>query len=486
MKKILIIIVTLLFAIPLKAQNFDDYKSKRKEQMQRYADSMQQSFDEFRHKANEEYAQFMRERWEAFNSLKGEPIPQIPEPPRPIERGKNEPIPNLPNPVPVQPIPMPAPAPVKPIELPNIPQPAPVPSMPKFSFTCYGTECKVTLGEALRLELNNISENSVADAWLQLSSEMGDELLHDCLRLRNEMALGDWAYLCLLKSLSENFCGKGTNEATLMQLYLLVQSGYKARIGRQNGRLVMLLPFDGPIYRVSYLQHKGDDFYVIGENESGTVNMFNQAFSDNERVMSLRMSCPPKFAYKPTNDRKLQSKRYSELSVSISVNKNLMDFYNDYPSCLWTNYSWAGLSEETKAKLYPVLREGIAGKGQIDAANRIINFVQTAFDYKTDSEQFGHERSLFGDETFFYPFSDCEDRAILFSILIRDLLGLDVVLLHYHDHLATAVCYTETLNGCHFDYDGKTYYISDPCYINANVGECAPKYLNESPKVYKL
>ncbi len=214
--------------------------------------------------------------------------------------------------------------------------------------------------------------------------------------------------------------------------------------------------------------------------------MFNRKFTDDERVMSLRMACLPKFAYKPTNGRTFTSKRYPELTVSLSVNKNLMDYFEDYPRCVWTNYSWAGLSDEVKAKLYPVLRKSIEGKSQIEAANRIINFVQTAFEYKTDKEQFGYERSLFCDETFYYPYSDCEDRSILFSTLIRDLLGLDVVLLLYPDHLATAVHYTEPLTGCYFEFEGKTYYISDPTYIGANVGLCMPQYLNVSPEVYKL
>ena len=53
-----------------------------------------------------------------------------------------------------------------------------------------------------------------------------------------------------------------------------------------------------------------------------------------------------------------------------------------------------------------MLRKGIEGKSQIEAANRIINFVQTAFEYKTDQDQFGYERSLFGDETFWTVFAN--------------------------------------------------------------------------------
>ena len=69
---------------------------------------------------------------------------------------------------------------------------------------------------------------------------------------------------------------------------------------------------------------------------------------------------------------------------------------------------------------------------------------------------------------------------------MKDLLGLEVVLLLYPGHLATAVHYTEPLSGSYFTMDGKTWFISDPTYIGANVGECMPKYAKTNPEVYKL
>lgn len=486
MKNKLLFFGLLMLVVPMKAQDFEDYKRQRQAEMERYKDSVRQNYDEYRRRANEEYAQYMRENWEAFNALKGDPKPEIPEPPRPFEFDKDKPIPNLPNPIPFKPIATPKPSPVQPVKRPDIPKPSPVPSVSKFEFVCYGTTCSVSLDKSLKFKLKKVEENAVADAWLHLSSEKSDALVGDCFDLRDELQLGDWAYYCLLRDLSDQFLGKNTDESTLMLVYLLAQSGYKVRIGYRNGHLVALVPFDGIVYECSQIRFKGTRYYIMGQKEGGTTNMFNKVFSDNERVMSLRMPCTPKFAYKPTSSRTFTSKRYPELTVTLSTNKNLIDFYDGYPSCEWTYYSWAGLSDQVKAKLYPMLRKGIEGKSQIEAANRIINFVQTALEYQTDQDQFGYERPLFGDETFFYPFCDCEDRSILFSTLIHDLLGLDVVLLLYPGHMATAVAYTEPLNGCYFEYQGKTFYISDPTYIGANVGECAPKFIKMSPEVYKL
>jgi hypothetical protein len=74
----------------------------------------------------------------------------------------------------------------------------------------------------------------------------------------------------------------------------------------------------------------------------------------------------------------------------------------------------------------------------------------------------------------------------LFSCLVRELLGLDVVLLNYPEHLATAVCFNEEVKGDYLLVGDKTYIICDPTYINARVGECAPKYKSISPTVVVL
>lgn len=483
MKKALLFFGLLMLVFPMKAQDFQDYKKQKQAEMKRYRDSEMQNYDDYRRRANEEFVQFMRQRWEEFQAMKGEPTPEMPGPPKPIKREDDTPIPGLPmkhGKV------ISKPTPVEPLKSPEIPVIPITPNLPKFDFTYYGTPLSVHLDNSLKIKLNDISENAVADAWNQLATEMSEVLLEDCLSLRDDLALGDWAYLCLLRKLAEQYLGKNTNEALVMETFLLAQSGYMVKIARKDNRLVLLLPFDGMVYEMAYLYLDDKRYVILDQERGGSLYIFNHSFADNERVFSLRMSETPKLAMKASTPRLFTSQRYSDLSVTLSTNQNLMDFYNDYPHCECANYSWAGLSKEVKAKLYPMLRKGIEGKSQIESANRIINFVQTAFDYKTDGDQFGSERSLFADESFFYPYNDCEDRSYLFSILMKDLLGLEVVLLHYPGHLATAVHYTEPLSGSYFTMDGKTWFISDPTYINADVGQCMPQFRNTSPEVIKL
>jgi len=144
------------------------------------------------------------------------------------------------------------------------------------------------------------------------------------------------------------------------------------------------------------------------------------------------------------------------------------------------------LSTPVKEQLYPVLQKAITGKDKATAANILIDWGQTAFAYKTDDEQFGQERPLFSDETLYYPYSYCEDRAILYSVLVHNLLGLDVVLPHYPQHLATAVCFGDDTPGDYLMIDGRKYIVCDPTYIGATIGETMPQYKQTTAKIVKI
>lgn len=84
------------------------------------------------------------------------------------------------------------------------------------------------------------------------------------------------------------------------------------------------------------------------------------------------------------------------------------------------------------------------------------------------------DRAFFAEETLFYPYCDCEDRFILFSRLVRDLLGLDVMLVYYPGHLATAVAFGEEVKGDCLLLDGRKFTVCDPTYIGAPVGRTMP------------
>ena len=269
-------------------------------------------------------------------------------------------------------------------------------------------------------------------------------------------------------------------------MYILTQSGYKVRIARTDDRLVLLLPSEDDIYEMPFLTVDGHRYYVADPTvRQQSFHVFDREFP-KERFFSLQITTEPLLAIRPSEPRRFASERYPDVSAIVKTNRNLIDFYDEYPRIGWDLYSRCSLSAWAKEQLYPVLRRCIAGKSKSEAANMLIDFVQTAFEYKTDEEQFGYERPLFADETLYYPYSDCEDRAIFYSILVRDLLGLDVVLLHYPNHLATAVSFGEEIAGDYLMLDDRKYLVCDPTYIGAHIGNAMPQFKQTAAKVIRI
>ena len=116
----------------------------------------------------------------------------------------------------------------------------------------------------------------------------------------------------------------------------------------------------------------------------------------------------------------------------------------------------------------------------------ILDFVQQGFKYETDDKQFGREKYNFPEETFYYKACDCDDRAILFSTLVRELTKLDVVLIEYPNHLATAVKFNTQVSGDYVTVQGNKYFICDPTYIGASAGMSMPSVDASKLRVYQI
>ena len=183
-----------------------------------------------------------------------------------------------------------------------------------------------------------------------------------------------------------------------------------------------------------------------------------------------------------SSERSISSQRYSNIKIGSQVPENLIKFYNEYPTSAidgnpmtrWAMYANTPLSETTKGCFYSSLNKEIGYLTKLEAAERLLNLVQTGLVYEYDDKVWGHDRAFFSEETLYYPYADCEDRSILFSRLVRDLLGLDVALIYYPGHLATAVCFNEDVPGDAMIRNGRKFIVCDPTYIGAPVGKQMP------------
>jgi len=547
MKRVVILLLTAMALVPVMAQtdSFEEFRRKQLEEFNSFKQDKQKEYDSFRKKINEEYAEFIRRAWETFPAheaeqpVKEEPVPPVvynePEPapapapqptpePQPQPKVDEEPTPQpqpkadeQPTPAP-QPAPQPTPQPQpetkpqpkeeeKPVEIavkPEVvvvpaPQPVPEPIAPvkpkeesykRVSIGYFGTIITIGFPKNDNLKLLALSENAIADAWKQLSDSKYDITVSTALNARKANALCDWAYMKMLETATEKQYGK-TNEAVLMQAFLMTQSGYRIRLGMDDKKLYMLVASQYDIFSLDYYLLDGTKFYNVSGDKSVSMKITKANYS-KEKSLSLQMTQLPQLSSEPTPKRTLSSKK--GVTSSVSVNKNMIDFFNTYPqACFngdqttrWAAYANTPMEKTVKDMLYPPLKKTITGMSERDAVGIILNWVQTAFEYEYDDKVWGGDRAFFAQETLYYPYCDCEDRAILFSRLVRDLVGLDVVLLYYPGHLATAVAFSGDVNGDYLTYKNRKYIVCDPTYINAGVGRTMPGMNNQEAKVIAL
>ena len=486
MRRLIMITIVCLLTASLTAQDDDwskrvrDSQENARKEYEQFRQQAKQDYTDFRRRANEEYAQFMENPWTAFERQPAEEIPKLPKPPTPILVDPNlypEPLLIPFESKPQSPIPIDHPQPIEPFIS------APQPNTPETIVRFYGTDIAIHFSATKPLHMKDATESSASALWKQLSAPEYDILIAECLKTRDNLNLCDWGYVMLTEQVAEAFCGGHNNEAVVLHMYLLTQSGYQMRIGRADEKLYALVGSDAKIYHYSYYRINNLKYYCFDKSiERKSLDIFNRAFP-KEKTMSLEIS-QPRLAVKKTALKTLTSKRFSSVKATVVLNQNLIDFYNSCPlNSEWELYSKASLSDLAKESLYPVLRKAIAGKTQAQAANILIDFVQTGFEYATDQQQFGYERPLYPDEALYYPFCDCEDRSILFACLVRELMGLDVVFLDYPEHLATAVHFTENVNGDYLVLEGNRYIVCDPTYIGAEIGMSMPKMRKYNPLV---
>ncbi len=473
---------------------FDKFINQQNGKIDSFIQQKQKEFDEFRRQKNEEFAKFLGRPWKQ-QQIKDGIKPRIEKELKPVifnqeQQGHDKGKEIKGEIVPIKKAdPSPQPKPEDPI-LDNDK------ALDYSTFAFYGTPMKVRWGDIMNFKLVDTSEKSIAVAYKALTNTKYNNLMSDCLKLREEYQLCDWAYYQMLRCLAEAACGKGTNEAVFLQGFLYQESGYHMRFARstKNNRLHLLVAINGYAIKRNFHIDNGKTYYIFDGCKEKNLKVAGFA-KKNTKDMRMEIDRLPKLQTTLSNNKKIKALSVP-IIVNTHVNKNLVDFFNDYPTSYcnnnfmtrWAYYANTPISDEIKKVVYPTLRDRIANASPEVAVNMLLDWiqppyndgkvppqgVQIGFPYLYDDARWGADRAFFAEETFFYEGSDCEDHAILFSHLVRDLLGLDVVLVYYPGHLATAICFNEDVDGDYIMVGNRKFVVADPTYTGAPVGETMP------------
>jgi len=296
--------------------------------------------------------------------------------------------------------------------------------------------------------------------------------------------LNDWALYLLTQKLSRELY-RNNDEQKLFQWFVLNHLGYDIKAGLQNDHVVLLsrskhLIYSTPNYTLDSHKYYAIDFY--NKKSLGSLYTYEGSYPDADSSLDLGLKNIPNFEDN-THERVLSFRyRGQKQTLHVKYNQNLIDFMQSYPQADYETYFNAPLDAMSSRSLIASLKPIIDGKAASEAINILLYFVQHAFVYQVDQEQFGREKVMFAQETLYYQKSDCEDRATLFAYLIKNLLGYEVVGVKYADHMATAV--SVPIQGDALRIASHRYVIADPTYINAPIGKSMPKYKNIRPEKF--
>lgn len=490
--------------------DFEKFRQKQQQQQRKFRQQYHNEQNAFRKRINDEYADFVERIWNDYKAFKGIPVPEE-EPIPPVvmpEEDKDEPIKE--NPIVIEEVvepikPEPQPEPIKPIEPQPVVKPEPVKpdpvkhvepkpvQEPKITVSFYGTAMQIRIDSNKRFTLSSTKETAIADTWRSISDGRFDAAIADCLSLRKKHKLSDWAYLQLLQKVGTEVYEESCNEATLITAYFYCQSGYKMRLAKNKDQIIMLFATKHQIFDYPYfiLDGDADYFYALNKNVDGL--QICQASFPQEKSLSLYTRNNPIFEAKVTLAKNREAKG-SGLACEIKSEQNLLDYYTTYPTSMlnnnpmtrWAMYANAPLSQVAKETLYPQLIYAMEKLSKTEKVMILLDWVQTAFKYEYDNKVWGFDRAFFADESLFYPYCDCEDRSILFTRMVRDLVGLPCILVYYPGHLAAGVCFDEHIVGDYILLGNRKFIICDPTYINAPIGTTMPNMNNKSANVILL
>lgn len=473
------VIISLIFSLNMiyvSAQTDNTYNQFRQQILSDYSS--------YRSRILDDYSKFLDTAWKNFDTFKAEFL--YPE-------QKPQEAPKAPN-VDITPIAT--------IPQPDAPQPKTKPTVPidikpevsnlaqeYISFPYYTTTIRAPKLQLSRLDGSD--ENSISRLWKKYQGDrIYEKVAADINQLRLGFQLNDWLTYVLVRKYCDALYPSDINSSILLTHYLLVNMGYNVRIARNDSdQLILLIPFSETVYKRPFLKINGLRYYIfMGETGRDINDHIGSIYTcelpqDAELGKSFDLILDnPKFPSKEKKDFTLSD---GAITITGEIPMAAINIAKDYVQTEVPVYASSNLSSKFRQNILRQLKEQIEGLSEIQAVNKILHFIQYAFKYQTDGEQFGYEKPYFVEENFYYPANDCEDRAILLAFLVRNLLNIDVHLLYYPNHEATGVRFTDqSITGDGYIYqDGSKYLICDPTFIGASVGQCMPEYENVKPQV---
>ena len=359
------------------------------------------------------------------------------------------------------------------------------------SLSFFGTATTVPYGDALRPRLDGAPTPSSIRAFWKKMAEAPHAATLDALQERREtLELSDWGYYRYLRTLSARlYDPSAANDRALWTWFMLMKSGYAARVGYSDDAVVLMLPMNERLFDRPQLRIDGQRYYLMAD-AGGSLRTYEGRAPGERAPLRLHAETLPAVPEARATRAVSFTSHGRRHELEVAYNPQAVDYLAGYPDVELHVLFESGLSSTAEAALTDALGPLVADRDPRAAVNGLLTFAQFATGYKRDRDHFGEERFLFPEESLASDYSDCEDRAVLLAALVRTILDRPVVGLQWPNHVALAVRAGDGLSSTAEDQmytvDGHTYILADPTYIGSSLGMVMPLVEGEAPEVITL
>lgn len=456
--------LTLLLTSSLYSQSFEDFKRVQ-----------ESSFSEYRDIRDKEFSNYLKANWEEFTSKKPTTLYEKPKP-------KNI-----------------TPTIQKKIERMGPPTRVVIAKKPKILVKAQAKAVEVKdinflyFGQNISLNIDRNFKNmkffpknksGISNSFSVLASSDYEDTINEIKTIKRDLNLNDWGLYMLVKKLSSSIY-QDLDEQKLFSWFVFNKLGYSTKIALAGKHVALIHYSQRMIHDTPYYTFNGKKFYLISryaKSSVGRIYTYEQDYPKANKPLDLSLKSLPNFN-KNLRAKTLSFKEFGTVyKTSFTYDQNLINFMATYPQADYDTYFNAPMDKELYNQIARDLKPYIDGKKASVAINFVLHFVQKAFKYERDDLQFGREKVMFSNETLYYDKSDCEDRTILFSYLVKKLFNITVVGVQYTDHMATALYIP--MRGDSVRVQRRKFVIADPTYVNANIGMSMPRYKSKIPESF--
>lgn len=346
----------------------------------------------------------------------------------------------------------------------------------KGVFTFYGQTINISYDKLMVItKIRSVSEDSISVFWNSFARSNSNHLVDQLMRYRDLLGLGDWGYFRLVKAAAEHICRNDQLNTDLMTWALMIRSGYDVRMAFNQNITTVLFPSENIIYYRKFITIGQKRFYLDREMDSQLLVTYQNPFPDTERKIDLRF-------YKSLNFKgNLMMRKYlypwnnENYEFTLRFNPEVIRFYRDYPQTDPSIYFGAPLTSTLKEDLLGQFYPIVSKMGKTEAVVFLQQFLQQGFNFVSVNQENEGAKVRFAEESVASKSGDDRSKSVLFSWLVRVLLQLPVVGVHFPGYYSLAISFDEPMEGDYYYWNSEKYCLTDPTFQNAPIGVLMPE-----------